>query len=49
MGTVEHGREGGDFKQGLACIDEPLQPKHGLCYRAIVIYTDKHVFQIVQL
>ena len=27
-----------DFKQGHPCIDEPLQPLHALCYRAVVIY-----------
>ena len=28
----------GNFKQGLACIVEPLQPLHGLCSRTVVVY-----------
>ena len=39
MGSVEPGREVADFEQGqgLTCIDEQLQPLHGLCSRTVVI------------
>ena len=35
----------GNLKQELNCIDEPLQPLHGLCYRT----SCSDIFQIVQL
>ena len=36
MGRVELKRGMENFKQGFACIEEQLQPLHGLCSRTVV-------------